>query len=122
MANHYDVYYKDNEFMNRIREIGLSFPGAEEKPDELGHITFKVKDKTFVRVGEREGVYSASLRTSKETQSFVLSDQSAPYYRTPYVGQHGWISVASDADIDWEHVKQLAEEAYLRTAPKKKKA
>ncbi|WP_245600048.1 MmcQ/YjbR family DNA-binding protein [Paenibacillus harenae] len=115
----FDVFYRDHAFMNRIRDIALSFPGTEEKPDELGHLTFRVKDKTFVRVGWREGIYHTSLRTSKETQHFVLSEEGSPYSKTPYVGQHGWLSIQSDAEVNWEHVRSLVEEAYLRTAPKK---
>jgi hypothetical protein len=47
--------------------------------------------------------------TNHENQEILL--QQGPYYKTPYFGRHGWVSVKSLGD--------LLKEAYLRAAPKR---
>jgi predicted DNA-binding protein (MmcQ/YjbR family) len=42
-----------------------------------------------------------------------------PYFRTPYIGQHGWITVAGDARVDWEEIEELVHDAFYRVAPKR---
>ncbi|WP_199620774.1 MmcQ/YjbR family DNA-binding protein [Paenibacillus alkalitolerans] len=106
-------------FLDKVREICGSFYGAEEKPDELGHITFKVKDKSFVRIGEMDGVYILSIKTSPLTQEILINQENSKFVKTAYIGQHGWVSIRSNDIVNWEELSELIKEAYYRTAPKK---
>ncbi|TFI48860.1 MmcQ/YjbR family DNA-binding protein, partial [Diaphorobacter sp. DS2] len=54
---------------------------------------------------------------SKETQEFLLQEGSR-FFKTPYIGQHGWTSILGDLEIEWHEAEGLIKEAYLRTAPK----
>jgi len=37
---------------------------------------------------------------------------------TPYIGQHGWVSIDPKGEPDWDELPHLLREAYLRAAPK----
>ncbi|WP_314586059.1 MmcQ/YjbR family DNA-binding protein [Paenibacillus terrigena] len=39
--------------------------------------------------------------------------------KTPYIGQHGWVTQQIEPPTDWDEIEDLIREAYLRTAPKK---
>lgn len=103
----------------QVREITKPYPEVEEQIDKFGHTSFRIKDKPFVIVGESEkGIPSLAIKTLKTTQSFLLNQQDR-FFKTPYVGQHGWTSLHTDQSFDWIEVEGLIKEAYLQTAPKK---
>jgi predicted DNA-binding protein (MmcQ/YjbR family) len=68
-------------------------------------------------MGEYEGRGSLSFKSDKETQQLLI--QQGTYTKTPYIGQHGWVSIAFGDEIDWDELGPLLEEAYLRAAPKR---
>jgi predicted DNA-binding protein (MmcQ/YjbR family) len=35
------------------------------------------------------------------------------------VGQHGWVGVWLDVEVDWDFVAELVEKSYRMTAPKR---
>ncbi|WP_123040570.1 MmcQ/YjbR family DNA-binding protein [Cohnella candidum] len=104
---------------DRIREICAGLPEAEEKIDGFGHTTFRVRDKSFVMMGEGEKGWggNCNIKSDKETQQVLI--QKGPYIRAPYIGQHGWVQVANKEIRDWDEFRELIIEAYLRAAPKK---
>ncbi|WP_282173301.1 MmcQ/YjbR family DNA-binding protein [Cytobacillus firmus] len=109
---------KSIEILTKVREISIGFPEAAEHIDKFGHTSFRIKDKPFVILGENEeGIPSIAMKTSKETQEFLLQEGSR-FFKTPYIGQHGWTSIQGDHALEWAEVEGLIKEAYLRTAPK----
>jgi hypothetical protein len=103
--------------LEKMRGICTSYPGVAEHVDGFGHSSFRVKDKPFVILGEREGFGPGiSIKTSKETQEFLML--KGGYFKTPYIGQHGWITTRAEKP-DWKGIEELVEEAYVRTAPKR---
>jgi predicted DNA-binding protein (MmcQ/YjbR family) len=103
----------------QVRESTEPFPEVDEHIDKFGHTSFRIKDKPFVIIGESEkGIPSLAIKTLKTTQSFLLNQQDR-FFKTPYVGQHGWISLHTDQPLDWKEIEELIKEAYLQTAPKK---
>lgn len=104
---------------DRIRKICSELPEAEEKIDGFGHTTFRVRDKSFVMMGEGEKGWggNCNIKSDKETQQVLI--QKGPYIRAPYIGQHGWVQVANKEIRDWDEFRELIIEAYLRAAPKK---
>lgn len=104
---------------DRIRRICAELPEAVEKIDGFGHTTFRVKDKSFVMMGEGEkgGGGNCFFKSDKETQQLLV--QKGPYIRAPYIGQHGWVLIRNGEIADWDEFDNLIKEAYLRAAPKR---
>lgn len=103
----------------KVRAFCQQLPEVEEKVDGFGHITFRVKDKPFIMMGEWEEQTSTAIKTNMTTQEFLLQQESTPYRKTPYIGQHGWVSIIGTDRVPWEDITDLITEGYARTAPKK---
>ncbi|MEQ4484938.1 MmcQ/YjbR family DNA-binding protein [Cohnella silvisoli] len=105
--------------LRKARGTFSKLPEVEEKIDGFGHSIAQVRGKTFLMMGEGEGEAGPgmSIKTDKETQQLLVA--KGGYYKTPYIGQHGWVSVKASQIRDWDEVSQLIIEAYLRQAPKK---
>jgi predicted DNA-binding protein (MmcQ/YjbR family) len=103
--------------LDNVRRICQPLPEVEEIIDGFGHTTFKVRSKSFIIMGEGEGgdAPSLSFKSNHENQEILL--QQGPYYKTPYIGQHGWVSIESPQD--WDVLGDLLKEAYMRAAPKR---
>jgi len=100
-----------------VRKICLALPEAVEHIDGFGHNTFKVNGKSFVISGENENGFGLSFKSDRETQELLL--QKEQYYKTPYIGQHGWVSIQNPVEENWDELTDLIQEAYLRAAPKR---
>ncbi|MDR6552066.1 MmcQ/YjbR family DNA-binding protein [Paenibacillus qinlingensis] len=103
----------------RIRDFCTKLPEVEEKADEFGHTTFRVKDKPFIMLGENDGQVSTALKTELTTQEFLLGQEGTAYQKTPYIGRHGWVSIWNVDLVPWTEIQDLIVEGYARTAPKK---
>ena len=102
----------------RIRKICGELPGVVEEIDKFGHTSFRVSKKPFVIIGEDEDELGLSLKTDLDTQAMLIRDGG--YERTPYIGQHGWVSVADVKKADWAEVEELVLDAYRAIAPRRK--
>jgi predicted DNA-binding protein (MmcQ/YjbR family) len=105
------------EIMMKVREMASSYPEVVEHIDQFGHLSFRIKDKPFVILGE-EVVPSLAIKTLKTTQAFLLQ-RPEHFYKSPYIGHHGWTSVHTNQEIDWEEISDYIKEAYLQVAPKR---
>ena len=45
--------------------------------------------------------------------------QDARFWRAPYVGKYGWVSMAVTPKTNWRQVKAFVEESYRLIAPKR---
>ncbi len=105
------------DMLERVRVICDPLPEVVESVDGFGHNVFKVRGKTFVLMGENDGTPGLSFKSSKEEQFLLL--QKGGYVKTPYIGQHGWVSLDKAAVPDWDELASLLKAAYLLAAPKK---
>ena len=103
------------EAIAQIRASVADLPEIAEIVDGHGHHTFKVRDKSFVIIGQGKGEGSLSIKSDPETQRFLI--QHRGFVRTPYTGQHGWVSVPGLPPKDWDEVGALARDAYRLAAP-----
>lgn len=103
--------------LEKLRAICLVLPEAVEHIDGFGHNTFKINGKSFVISGESDKGFRISFKSDRETQALLL--QKEYFYKTPYIGQHGWVSIQNPDDEKWDELTDLIEEAYLRAAPKR---
>ena len=105
------------DMLENVRKICLALPEAVEHIDGFGHKTFKINGKSFVISGESENGFSLSFKSDRETQQLLL--QKEHFYKTPYIGQHGWVSIQNPVGKVWDELADLLQEAYLRAAPKR---
>ncbi|MDF2856360.1 MAG: phosphoribosylglycinamide formyltransferase [Neobacillus sp.] len=103
--------------LEKVRNICQELPEATEIIDGFGHNTFKINGKSFVISGENEKGFSLSFKSNRETQEILL--QKEYFYKTPYIGHHGWVSIQNPAEENWVEMTGLIQEAYLRAAPKR---
>jgi predicted DNA-binding protein (MmcQ/YjbR family) len=103
--------------LENVRKICLALPEAVEHIDGFGHNTFKINGKSFVISGESQKGFSLSFKSDRETQELLL--QKEHFFKTPYIGHHGWVSIRNPDGEDWYELTDLIQEAYLRAAPKR---
>jgi hypothetical protein len=101
---------------DELRNIAMALPEVEEKLTWGVDITFRVRDKIFVVIGP-DGA-SASVKASLEAQQALVSSEPETYSVSAYIGRYGWTTVEL-AGADAEELRELVEDAWRRTAPKK---
>lgn len=103
-----------------LRPICAKLPGAEEYV-MVHHPAFRVGKKPFAIVG-LHGAPTASalsINLGRDAQPMLLADPR--FIRTPYIGQHGWVTIAWSALRSGE-LAQLVEDSWRRVAGKKQLA
>jgi hypothetical protein len=104
----------------RIRSICAVLPEVLEKVDGHGHTIYQVRDKSFVRIGERtDGGCSVALKVSRPTQELLLAQEGTLFFKTPYIGHQGWVSYPAEEEAAWEETAALVREGYGLAAPKR---
>jgi hypothetical protein len=104
--------------LEEVRKICDRLPGVTEQRDDFGHSTFKVGKKSLAILGEDAGIPSLGLKTDVHTQASLV--QRGNFFKTPYVGQHGWVSTNGTVrDLDWQTIEQVLRDTYRAVAPKK---
>ena len=106
--------------LKRLRTICKSLDGITEERDKFGHVAIKVGKNTLAMLGLHDGAPSLGLKSDLTTQSFLVD--GGKFYRTPYVGQHGWVSIDGTAkQLDWAAIEDVLTATYKRVAPKRAK-
>jgi predicted DNA-binding protein (MmcQ/YjbR family) len=103
--------------MSRLERICARLPEAASAIDQFGHTSYRIANKPFVILGEDQGKPSLAIKTDLATQDVLV--KGGQYFRTPYVGQHGWVTLRDDIAANWEEVEGLIRDAYKRVAPKR---
>lgn len=107
----------DSSVLEKLKTVCLSLPETTETIT-FGHPTFQVKMKTFCVLETYNGELSICVKVGKDMQPVFLKDSR--FYRTPYVGQHGWVSLrVRAAKLDWKEIRELVEGSYRLIAPKR---
>lgn len=118
MSHHDQLQSPEGQrLLKALRTVAAPLPEVEEIVDGFGHTTFRVRKKSFVIAGMGEHGESISIKADRITQDLLI--QRGPYYRTPYIGQHGWVSIADPLEHDWQEIAELIADAYRLAAPKK---
>ena len=101
-----------------MKKLAGRLPEVDVGVDGFSHTTFKVGKQSLVLIGGGEdGMGSLSMKTDVETQRALI--KRGPWVRTPYIGQHGWVTAWGNAEIDWSEVADILEDAYRASAPKR---
>jgi predicted DNA-binding protein (MmcQ/YjbR family) len=104
--------------LQRIQQFCLSFPDSKVVI-QFGHPFYKWRDKPFCVVGDGNGE-SLSIKVEKESQPIFLEDPR--FTKTPYIGNHGWVTLALPSKPDWEEIEELIRGSYLFVSTPKQKA
>ena len=103
--------------LKALRKACAILPEVDEEVDGFGHTSFRVRKKSFVIAGMGERGMSISIKSDPVNQALLV--QRGPYYRTPYIGQHGWVTLDEPLERDWPEVEELIVDAYRLAAPKR---
>ena len=104
--------------LERLRRIYRDLAGVVEERDKFGHVSIRVGKKTLAMLGQQDGVPSLGLKSDLTTQDMLV--QGGRFYRTPYVGQHGWVSIDGTVkQMDWPAIEDVLTATYRAIAPKR---
>jgi predicted DNA-binding protein (MmcQ/YjbR family) len=92
-------------------------PGVEMITDGFGHRTFKVSGKSFVIAGMGAEGGALSIKSDHETQALLV--RRGAWYRTPYIGQHGWVTIDNPLQHDWDEIEEMIRDGWRLAAPKR---
>jgi|SRR5215472_9500562 predicted DNA-binding protein (MmcQ/YjbR family) len=108
----------ERKILTKLREICLVLPKTSETVT-FGHPTFQVGTKTFTVLETYKGELSICVKVGKKMQPIFLQDSR--FYRTPYVGQHGWVSLRAKTKLNWKEIAELVQGSYVLVSAKKKR-
>ena len=108
----------EHAVLRRLRRVYQDLDGVVEERDKFGHVAIRVGKKTLAMLGLNAGVPSLGLKSDLTTQSFLV--ERGRFYRTPYVGQHGWVSIDGTVkQLDWDAITDVLTATYAAVAPKR---
>jgi predicted DNA-binding protein (MmcQ/YjbR family) len=105
------------DMLKKVQTICKQLPETFEKIDGFGHILFQVNDKSFVRMGESETGVVLAIKADPFTQENLI--QQPYYFKTPYIGRHGWVSIKVDDPVNDAEIDTLIKAGYRLAAPKR---
>ena len=100
----------------RLRELCLALPEAVEE-EKWGHPNWTVAKKIFAGYGFYQDRPSLGTKQTHPDQALLCEDPR--FFRSPYVGQHGWVSMWTDGEVDWGMTEELILRSYRLVAPAK---
>ena len=104
--------------LKKHRAICLALPNTKETLS-WGSPHFRVGEKIFSGFGEEKGKGLAiGFKLEMDHADAVIQDPR--FWRAPYVGRYGWVSMAVTPKTNWRQVKAFVEESYRLIAPKEK--
>lgn len=108
--------------VERLRELCLSFPEANERLSHGEPTWFAGKGKVFATLdNHHHGAAHLSVWLPQPigAQEALIESDPARFFRPPYVGSSGWVGVVLDKRPDWTLVARLVREAYIHVAARK---
>ena len=106
----------------RLRKLCLAFPEAHEV-EAWGEPTFRIRNKLFAMYAGASrhggGRHAVWCKAPPGDQELMVRMAPAKFFRPPYVGPSGWVGIYLDGDTDWKELRELIEESYRMTAPRR---
>jgi predicted DNA-binding protein (MmcQ/YjbR family) len=103
----------------QLDDICLIYLESVKDTEGVGAPAFKVRKKIFAMQHPMDGRPSLWCKAPEGAQQILVASDPETFFVPPYVGQHGWIGVYLDVELDWDFIAQLIEDSYCMTAPKK---
>jgi predicted DNA-binding protein (MmcQ/YjbR family) len=108
------VVTSPDRILARLRTFCLSLPGVTEV-EAWGHPNFRAGKKTFAVFEHYRGRPSIAFKAEDGMQELLIDE--VRFFRTPYLGNRGWVSVWVDGDPDWKLVKDLVRRSHRLMLP-----
>ena len=105
-----------DDILDQLRRICLALPDTRETLT-WGQPHFRVHDKIFAGFGEEKDRLVVGFKLEMAHADVLIQEER--FWRAPYVGRHGWVSMDALAIDDWSEVEDLVNESYRLIAPKK---
>ena len=102
--------------LDHMRAICLALPETKETLT-WGQPHFRVGEKIFAGCGDEKGRAVIGLKLDMDHADAIIQDPR--FWRAPYVGHKGWVSMDASRVDDWDGVRELILESYRLIAPKK---
>jgi predicted DNA-binding protein (MmcQ/YjbR family) len=102
--------------LDRLRKICLALPDTKETLT-WGKPHFRVGEKIFAGCGEEQGKATIGFKLEMDHADAIVQDPR--FWRAPYVGHRGWVSVDASRIRDWRELQSLIYESYRLIAPKR---
>jgi predicted DNA-binding protein (MmcQ/YjbR family) len=100
--------------LEHMRAICLALPDTKETLT-WGEPHFRVGEKIFAGCGDEQGKPVIGFKLEREHAEAIVQDPR--FWRAPYVGHKGWVSMDASAVRDWRDVRPLILESYRLIAP-----
>src|SRR5512138_795985 len=98
------------EVLVKLRPICLGLASTDETVT-FGNPTFRVRQRMFAVLEIYQGQLCLVVKVGKESLGVFLSD--ARFFRAPYLGQHGWVSLRlAQQKINWDEITELVKGSY----------
>lgn len=104
--------------IEKLRTICLALPEAVEG-EGVGSPSFKVRDKIFAMHHPHQGRSSMWCKAPSGLQGVLVENEPERFFVPPYVGKNGWVGLWLDVEQDWSQIRDLVEDSYRMTAPKR---
>ena len=101
--------------LEKLRGLCLSMPDVSEV-EAWGHPNFRVGKKTFAVFEVYRGRPCIAVKAEDGLQQLLIDE--VRFFRTPYIGNRGWISAWVDREVDWRLLKDLVKRSYSLNAPR----
>lgn len=100
----------------KTREICLGLPDTKETMT-WGKPHFRVGEKIFAGCGEENGKPVIGFKLEMEHAAAIIRDPR--FWRAPYVGHKGWVSMDAGSVKNWDEVQAMIIESFCLIAPKR---
>ena len=104
-----------DRMLKKLRDLCLSLPGVSEV-EAWGHPNFRVGKKTFAVFEFYRGRPCIAVKAPDGLQQLLIDE--VRFFRTPYIGNRGWVSAWVDREVDWGLLQDLVKRSYGLIAPK----
>ena len=106
--------------VDELAALCAELPGSEQYV-MVHHPAFRVAKKPFAVVGMRKdgGDATVAVNLGREEQVTLLADPR--FERTPYIGQHGWVTIAR-RELGAAELRALIVDSWRRVAGKRRRA
>ncbi len=113
---------REDRRLTRIKKICLELPETDCQRHD-SHASFLVRKKNFAYFLDNhhgDGIIAITCKVAPGDNQLLAQTQPERFYLPAYIGSRGWVALRLDrGEIDWEEVRELLQESYRRTAPKR---
>ena len=112
-----------NQRREQLVKICSGLPEAEYESVGEGHISFRIRKKSFAYYSfdhHGDGMIAFCCKSTLNEQRRLIRDDAESFFVPAYLGPKGWVAIRLDLDeVDWDTVTELAKQAFQAIAPAK---